>query len=271
MPELVFLKLGGSIITDKQRPFTARLTVIARLGQEIKAALAGQPGLRLIVGHGSGSFGHAVAQKYRTHQGNIDADSWLGFARTADAAAHLNRVVSEALLEQGVPLVSFQPSASARCQQGKLMSLELGPVQSVLAAGLVPVVYGDVAIDQAQGFTIVSTEQILSYLAHHLQPSRIVLAGMVDGVYSADPMAYPEAVRYPTITPASWPAIQDMLGGSYATDVTGGMLSKVRTMLELVSAQPTLKVQIVSGALPGRVAGALSGSLAEAGTLIRYI
>jgi len=271
MAELVFVKLGGSVITDKQRPFTARVDVIARLGQEIKAALAERAELQLIVGHGSGSFGHAVAQQYRTHQGHLGPGSWQGFAQTANAAARLNQVVTETLLERGVPVVSFPPSASALCRHGELVALELEPVQRVLAAGLVPLVYGDVAVDEAQGFTIVSTEQIFGYLAHRLQPSRIILAGMVDGVYNADPLTHPEAARYPVITPASWPAIRGALGGSFATDVTGGMLTKVRAMIELVSAQPTLEVQIVSGALPGRVAAALSGSPAEAGSLIRSI
>ena len=38
--ELVFVKLGGSVITDKTQPETARPEVIARLAGEIAAALA---------------------------------------------------------------------------------------------------------------------------------------------------------------------------------------------------------------------------------------
>ena len=36
--DLLLLKLGGSLITDKARPRTARLDLIARLAMEIKAA-----------------------------------------------------------------------------------------------------------------------------------------------------------------------------------------------------------------------------------------
>ena len=72
MSELVLLKLGGSVITDKSQPFTAREDTIRRLGREIRQALEDQPNLRLVLGHGSGSFGHVVAQNYRTREGIID-------------------------------------------------------------------------------------------------------------------------------------------------------------------------------------------------------
>ena len=84
LSELILLKLGGSVITDKTQPFTARLDVIERLAAEIKAALDERgDDLQLIVGHGAGSFGHEVAAKYQTHKGAVSADSWLGFAEVA--------------------------------------------------------------------------------------------------------------------------------------------------------------------------------------------
>ena len=42
MSELLFLKLGGSLITDKQREATVRLDVITRLAREVRAALEQQ-------------------------------------------------------------------------------------------------------------------------------------------------------------------------------------------------------------------------------------
>ena len=38
MPDILLLKLGGSLITEKARPETPRLEVIARLAREIAAA-----------------------------------------------------------------------------------------------------------------------------------------------------------------------------------------------------------------------------------------
>ena len=267
MSDLVLLKLGGSVITVKDRPFTAREDVIRRLGHEIRQARAANPGTRLVIGHGSGSFGHMVAHRYRTHEGIVDDDSWRGYAETARAAACLNRLVTDWLFDLGLPVVGFQPSASALCNARELLRMEIEPVKRALQGGLIPILYGDVAMDDAQGFSIISTEQIFAYLSRHLKPTCIVLAGIVDGVYDTDPLHHPDAARFAQITPQNWPQVRSSLGGSHATDVTGGMLSKVRAMLDLVAALPALRASIVSGAIPGRVQEALAGECA-AGTTI---
>ena len=61
--KLVFLKLGGSLITDKNTPRTARIEVLQRVGIEIKSALEQDSSLQILLGHGSGSFGHFSGKK----------------------------------------------------------------------------------------------------------------------------------------------------------------------------------------------------------------
>jgi isopentenyl phosphate kinase len=172
------------------------------------------------------------------------------------------------LLAEGIPVVSFQPSATARCRGGALVYFDTTPLRQVLEAELVPLVYGDVAVDAVQGFTIVSTEQIFDAIARELPPARIVLAGVVDGVYQADPLAQPGAVRYAEITADNWHEVETVLGGSHGTDVTGGMLGKVRDMIHLVQAQPHLQIRVISGEIPGNVASALADGDSRIGTLI---
>lgn len=268
MNELVFVKLGGSVITDKTRPETARHDVIARLAGEIAAACEQCPDLRLVVGHGSGSFGHVTAGRYGTRDGVHGEAAWRGFAEVAAVAARLDRIVASALLQAGVPAWTVQPSASARCQAGTLVSLEITPLETALARGLVPVVYGDVAFDEVQGGTIISTEQILAYLASRLRPSRVLLAGIVDGVYEADPLSHPGAALIPRITPANRAAVRASLGGSHALDVTGGMASKVDILTALVEALPGLSVRILSGERRGALYTALVDPDSASGTLI---
>ena len=198
MNELVFLKLGGSLITDKSREATAREEVIRQAAQEIRSALAARPDLRLLMGHGSGSFGHFVAQRHGLLEGG--PPNWWGYAETGAAAARLNRLVTDVFLGADVPVVSIQPSASAHCCDGELVSMATEPIELMLRHGLVPLVYGDVALDEVRGCTIISTEQIFAHLAEHLEPARIVLAGQVAGVFTADPLRDASAQLIPEIS-----------------------------------------------------------------------
>jgi isopentenyl phosphate kinase len=268
MSELVFLKLGGSLITDKTREATPRLDVLARLAGEIAQVRAARPDLRLLVGHGSGSFGHVVGRRYGTRDGVRDPLGWRGFAETAAAAARLNRLVTDALLAAGIPAWSLQPSASARCHDGELQELDERPIVEALARGLVPLVYGDVALDDVRGGTIISTEEIFAWLALRLRPARIILLGVVDGVYSSDPLRDPAAERRPRLTPAEAARWGGALGGSHGVDVTGGMLAKVQIMAGLVMALPGLRVQLASGEVAGRLTQLLTDPTCDVGTVL---
>ncbi len=268
MGELVFLKLGGSLITEKGSPQVAREGLIRRVATEVRAALDEVPDLGLLLGHGSGSFGHPTAEKYGVQEGLGQSDDWWGYAETAVVAARLNRLVTDALLECGVPVVPVQPSASARCHDGKLVHLEATPIEEALKRSLVPVVYGDVAIDDVRGSAIVSTEQIFAYLAPGLQPSRLILAGHVEGVFTADPRRESGSRLVPELSVSRLSELEGMLGGSPDTDVTGGMLAKVRTMCQLIEAQPTITVRIISGEQEGLIREALVDGTMEGGTLL---
>lgn len=270
MTELLFVKLGGSVITDKSEPSTARLATIERLAGEIVLGLDARPELRLVLGHGSGSFGHVVAQQYGTRSGVTGYRAWRGFAKVAAAAAQLNRIVADTLLAAGVPVWSLQPSASAQCRHGELQSLRWRPMQEALAHGLVPLVYGDVALDESRGGTIISTEQIFAFLARKLRPARLILVSAVDGVFEGDPLEEDGGRRIPEISPDNWSALRAKVGGSHAPDVTGGMLSKVEEMLNLVVAMPDLTVHILSGHRPGALEDAIKVAPgADSGTRIR--
>ncbi len=262
--EVVYLKLGGSLITEKAKRESPRLDVLQRVSEEMAGALRARPGLRLVLGHGSGSYGHFAAERYGIHRGH-PAD-WRGYAETAAAAARLDRLVVDTCLAAGVPAVALQPSASARTRGSLLQDLAAWPVGELLAHGLVPVVYGDVALDETQGTSIVCTEQIFAFLARRLPPQRILLAGEVDGVHSADPQREPGARPLPFLTPAAWQEAELQLAGARGVDVTGGMRSKVRQMLDLVEALPGLQVSIFSGLPAGRIEQALLGN--AGGTLL---
>lgn len=257
-----FLKLGGSLITDKNRAYTARHETIARLADEVRQALDAASGLRLLIGHGSGSFGHWAARPYGTPQGVHTPAQWRGYVEVAAAAARLNRIVTDIFLEAGVPVLSVQPSASARCHDGKLEYLDTCSINRALAQGLVPLVYGDVAFDDVRGGTIISTEDIFVFLVTELHPTRILLAGEMPGVLG------PNGAVIPQITPGTVLAIRPALGGSAGVDVTGGMAAKVTQMVELARRCPDIQVYIFSGTEPGLLVHALLDPDPQVGTRV---
>jgi isopentenyl phosphate kinase len=142
-----FLKLGGSLITDKTQDKTLRPDVLARLAGEIADALTAAPG-PLLLGHGSGSFGHTVAKRHGTRAGVVSPEQWHGFAEVSVAAQQLNRLVADALLAAGVPVFSVAPSSSVLCDDGRIMHMDIAPIRQALAHGLVPLIMGDVAFDR---------------------------------------------------------------------------------------------------------------------------
>jgi isopentenyl phosphate kinase len=265
---LIFLKLGGSLITDKRRPECARGEVLRRIAQELAEVRRARPDLQMLLGHGSGSFGHFFGRRYGTRAGVHDAEGWYGFAATGDAAARLNRIVTAELLAAGLPAWSIQPGVALRCVDGAVVDGPLAAVKHALEVGLLPVVYGDVALDEVRGGTIASTEEIFEWLAHSLFPQRLVLAGEVDGVFTADPTVDATAQRITVITPASFARLSAALGDSHGVDVTGGMAAKVQQSLALAAAIPGLDVIICSGLAAGQLQRALLDPPGAMGTWI---
>ncbi len=226
MKDLVLIKLGGSVITDKSKPFTARLDVIDRLARRIKNKYISRD-FDLIVGHGGGSFPHVPAAKYQTQKGIVNDKSVWGFCLTADAAIQINRIVLARLLKYKIPAVSFAPLSFITQKSVSTMH-----IQKALQIGIVPVVYGDLVMNEKQGFQIYSGEKTLDVLANKLRKNykKVTIIYYTDtfGVYDN------KGKTIPVITPSNYLSIKKFLVGSSHTDVTGGMLHKVEESLAFV-------------------------------------
>lgn len=264
--DLVFVKLGGSVITDKATPFTEREEVITRLGREIHSAHI-HPGLRLLVGHGGGSYPHTLANQYRTHLGLVTEESPLGIALVQDAAARLNRIVVKALIREGEKAVSIQPSSTVVSKRGHIVSWNLRPIRLMLNLDLTPVPYGDVSMDLATGCSILSTEELFRYLGLKLKPRRVIVGSDVDGVYDRDPKKNSSAQKIPLITTENVNNVLPSLDGASNIDVTGGMRSKVLSLLELAK-MTGVTCEILDISKPGNLEEALNGKKGI-GTIIR--
>jgi isopentenyl phosphate kinase len=227
---LILVKLGGSLITDKNIAFTAKKDVILRLAKEIKASLGDIKG-DLIIGHGSGSFGHVVAAKYKTQEGIINKDSIKGFPLVADAARKINVIVMDNLLKVGLKAVSFSPFSFIYTENQKEKISLTQPIKKALEIGLIPVIYGDVIMDEDRGFCIYSGEKSLNLIAGELnnyyQKIKVIYCGETDGVYDEKGKTIKE------ITSNNFTLVEKALGCSSGIDVTGGMIHKVKEALEI--------------------------------------
>lgn len=269
MKELVFLKLGGSLITDKTQPYTPLLDVMDDIALQIATTLKTQPNLRLVIGHGAGSFGHVAASEYKTRDGyprpsplthrerdENEGNYWKGFAEVWYQASSLNRYVMKALHKANVRAISLPPSSSVIASEGKVSVWETTPISMALSAHIVPVIFGDVVFDEIRGGTILSTEDLFMHLARALSPERILLAGLESAVWADFPA---RTKKIEKITSSTFDEISAGIGKSEAADVTGGMESKVKQMLELIENNPELTIQIFSGREPGHIVRTLSG------------
>jgi len=261
--DLVFLKLGGSLITNKSRPNTALQGMISELAVAIKLATEKYPNKQWILGHGSGSFGHNAASKYATQEGVRTPAEWIGFLEVWNAAQALHQIVKSELIKVNLPVISFSPLSAITTNEKHITYWNLEPITSSLVNGFIPVVFGDVVFDRTLGGTILSTEDLFVYLADRMMPKRILIAGMEEGVYSDYPACHSVI---PKLSPVNINEYEDTLNGSGNIDVTGGMRSKVLLMLNLVKNDPSLRVHIFSGKDPKNIIRILDGD--QIGTLI---
>lgn len=258
---VTLVKFGGSLITDKKVESSFRENVVYELGLNLVDALFQDSSLQIVLGHGSGAFGHFAANRFGTFRGVSSRDEWLGFSEVASVAGELNYLVFKTLHSVGLPLFRFQPSASALSVDGNLVSLSVDTVGRALAAGLVPLLYGDAVFDAVRGGAIVSTESLFFYLVDYLPVSRIFLIGDVPGVYGADGKIISR------ITPSTFDVVSQYLGGSGGVDVTGGMYTKVRDMLMIITRFRLMTIRIFNLDEPNLLRDTLLGK-AEPGTLI---
>jgi len=255
LASLKILKLGGSAITDKTKPFSVRKDVVKRLAWEVSRA---KP-KNLIVVHGGGSFGHPLAKKYRLIEGFKAKSQLKGFAETRRMMMILNKTVVDAFVSQGVDAVSVPPLAFIRTSNGRISFIDEDVLKGLLGLGLTPILFGDVVIDDRLGFTILSGDQIVAKLAVSLKAEKIVLASDVDGVFTSNPKTNPKAKL---ISKLSLSKLEETVKLKSTTtesmvDVTGTMVGKLKEMIPPVNMG--VKVFVVNALKRGRVFQALKG------------
>jgi isopentenyl phosphate kinase len=264
MQELALIKLGGSLITDKDTAYTARPEMIQQLVREVHLIRNQNPHLKLIIGNGAGSFGHQSAKKYNTIDGFVSDSEKLGFCLVHQDALELNFLITKTFLQADLPVVSLPPLAIALTHNKQLQEIDFSAIENSLQAGLIPFVCGDVVLDRVIGGTILSTDRLLAECAKyfHVQGWKVQLvnAGNYPGVYDHNGQVLPH------ITSSNYPHIKAFLGNSQSVDVTGGMASKVAEFLAISNLG--INCWIIDGTIPENLAQVVLGQ-SSLGTLIQ--
>ncbi len=263
MDNLIFIKFGGSVITDKTRPYTVEHSTLRYLCNEVKEGRR-KFGLKVIIGHGGGSFPHTSAEKYRTKNGYIDEKSPYGFCVVGRDAGKLNLIVTDQLLELGENAFTIRVSSGAISENGRITRWDLTHIKQLLEMDIIPVTYGDVIVDLNKKFTIVSTEEIFRFMARELRPSKVILVSRY-AVHESDPNTYYRAEKIDLIDGEMFESLRTRLSGSHGFDVTGGMLRKVELAMEI--AEYAEHVEIIPSN-PGNLLKAMEGG-EHVGTIIK--
>ena len=229
---MIILKIGGSILTNKDAVSEVDTKSLKRIASEIKSSLDNSF-KELIIVHGAGSFGHPPAKKYKIGE-RFDESEYpqkrIGFCETQNAVKKLNMYICEAFIDEGLPVVAIPASSFMRATNKRITEGNLDSFKRYLDKGFIPVIYGDVVLDEELEICVISGDQLIQYLAKNLNPDMVVLGTDVDGVYNKNPKTHDDAIFFDKFSSLD---DLDTLEGTTNVDVTGGMVGKIKELLYL--------------------------------------
>ncbi|MCP8304338.1 MAG: isopentenyl phosphate kinase family protein [archaeon] len=247
--ELVIVKLGGSLITHKDKPLSINLEAL-----DIVSNALSKSDLPLVLVHGGGSFGHYFAEKYglKLKPSRVSAE---GVAKTRLAMLKLDLKILNSLDRHGMNPYPLPPSNFV----GYSVESQRRVFFSLIDYGLTPITYGDV-LPKRGGFYVLSGDEITRMLSETLRPTRAVFLLNVDGIF--EDLNQPESL-IEELKPEDLTKIKLK---STDMDVTGGMKLKIKEAMKI--AESGVDVIFVSGRDSERIVRALKGEQTK-GTLVR--
>ncbi|MBI2011210.1 isopentenyl phosphate kinase family protein [Candidatus Daviesbacteria bacterium] len=242
--DLIVIKVGGSVVTDKDKVNpTPRLDVITNLTKQVKKVYSSKK-YSLVLVHGAGSFAHPLAKKYNLHQGMKTKEQKLGMALTHQSLYNLNKLVLSALIKQSLPAITLTPHSFITQSGGKLNDFNYQIIKDLLGKDLIPLLYGDVVLDNKWGCSILSGDTIVSYLAKKLKAKKVIFLSDVDGIYDCDPKKNPHAKLIPLINNQNFKKVLAGITSTNKDDVTDEMRGKI---LSIKNNLAGAKVIIING------------------------
>ncbi len=245
---MILIKLGGSIITNKQKPLSPRRKTINSILKEI-----GKIKEPVIIVHGGGSYGHYWSVKYNMHTKPAKT-SPKGVAIVKNSMVELNKIILDSAVKNKINSYCLPPTDFMN--GNKTIKNKILTINDISKSGLTPITFGDALWFGKKKSYILSGDVIMTTIGKILKPRLSLFVLDVDGVYSdlkTKKLIYDFQKEKPEIQ-------------NNKMDVTGGMTRKITEASNMAKAG--LKVFFVNGNKPKRISDAISGKRFE-GTLFR--
>lgn len=228
---LQILKLGGSVITEKNKYRTPKTRSIRRLIKEIKKAKEKED-FNLILVNGAGSFGHIPAKKHNFKKEGNNGKKKFDFTLVHKDVEDLNRIIWDCLGEEKLTALPVHPSSCIVNKDDEIEKFNLEIIKKLLSFDIIPLLYGDGVVDLERGCSIVSGDDIAPYLADKLEADRVLMGTNTDGIFDKDPNKNDDAKHIEEVTSENYKEVLKYLDGSNHVDVTGGMKEKFKKLVK---------------------------------------
>lgn len=220
---LTVLKIGGSVITDKSKPYSIRRNIVRRIARELKPYLSLNN--KLILVHGGGSYGHYIVRMYDELARKKDAQY---YSMVTISMNELSLKIAEILRLENIPVTIVPSHVVFRLnKENNIEPYNIRVIIDHLEQGIIPILYGDLVLGR-NAFPVLSGDDISWYLACKLKASRLLFATSVDGIY-AGPVGKSPIIELIKCSDTNIEEIieksQKKVGSSI--DVTGGIMNKI--------------------------------------------
>ena len=235
--ELIVLKLGGSLLTDKSTPYKLREEIIKAVAVEIKECIDLGLIKNLVIVHGVGSFGHPPVLKYNLHKGFRNKDQLISMSKTQQIVNELRKAIAIIFTEEGVPINLMHDSSMVVGSKMVITDHAFTSLKGFLSLSMVPLIGEDMMYDTKMGFSVCGGDQLAVLISRELNTKQLIFATDVDGVYKNDPKKSPEALLLKEININEIELFIQKMDES-SKDATGKMRGK---LLSLISVKDHIK------------------------------
>ena len=227
--DLILMKLGGSVITNKksQTP-KCRKKNITRIAETISKS-----NKKIIIVHGAGSYAHPLAKKYKIGNGLDGTDEQLeAIAKAKKQMRELNQLLCKSIAEVGLDCESIIPSKSMMInRENEVIDFPKRKFDEIISMGKIATTFGDVVNTKENNVGILSGDTLLLKLAELYKPKRTFFVmdypGVVKGSLDAGEIEIHNKINSKFVNEVSIHNEGDR------PDVTGGLLNKIKCALQI--------------------------------------